>query len=225
LDNNTFFQKGVCTKKNGAWHHIRSLDMNNIEVKKRRRVAAVLAFILPFIPVSGATAFFMSCSNPTGGDTTTPVTTVDKTVMLGDFPITIEYQSNVSVSQAGLDMIQNKLTALSVNTTNPAYVTLVANIKSRGNLKIIIEDVSPYASGDDYRIIDGHTFAIRSAWLSEADLSDVGGMLLDSFTGILAEPVSKLQGLDNVKLAKQLDNAKETTVRLSMGKMSNSRIA
>ena len=187
--------------------------MNDVGIKKemnkRQRRAAVLAFMLPFIPVTGATIFLMSCSNPTGGETTTPVTTVDKTLLLGTTPITIEYQSNVSVAQADLNKIQDRLDYLN-GSVNPTDETIISSIKARNNIKIIIENVPDYSDGNNYRIIDGHTFAIRSEWLSSTTVGPVYTVLCAGFNGILAEVVSKIHGFDNVKLAKQLDTAKET---------------
>jgi len=161
--------------------------MNDVGIKKemskRQRRAAVLAFMLPFIPVTGATVFFMSCSNPTNNDS---VKTIDKTLYLGDFPITIEYKSNVSVAQADLDKIQNRLNYLNTSIT-PSDIDVVNAIKARGNIKIIIENVPEYSDGNNYRIIDGHTLATRSAWLSSTAIGPVYRMLLDGFNGILAK--------------------------------------
>jgi len=159
--------------------------MNTIEIKKRMnrrsRGAVALAFILPFVLVAGAAVFLMSCSNPTGGDT--KVTTVDKTLMLGDFPITVEYKSNVFVAQADLDKIQNRLDYLDTSIT-PSDIDVVNAIKARGNTKIVIENVPEYSDGNDYRIIDGHSFAIRSEWLSTATNGQVYYMLIDGYNGI-----------------------------------------
>jgi hypothetical protein len=105
----------------------------------------------------------------------------------GAHPITVEYKSSVAVAQADLDKLQARLTLLNDSTVS-SDMRLVADIKKRTNIKIIIEDAASYGA-INYRVIDGRTIAIRSAWLPTATNPQVSTMLSNGFNAMLATPL------------------------------------
>ena len=157
--------------------------MNNIEVKKRRRVAAVLAFILPFIFVAGATAFLMSCSNPTGGDTKKPQ---DLVFTYKNITVTIDASVKNNYPQATIDEFKGYLQelyaaqdALSVNT--------VAYINSKPSFKIDIKPLTGALAANEYNIISASELVINSTVAISAD---------DLLSGVY-DGVAEMQSLSN----------------------------
>ncbi|MDR1099575.1 MAG: hypothetical protein LBL28_03755 [Treponema sp.] len=134
--------------------------------------------------------------------------------------VTIEDRT-ATVTQDHVTAIQTALTSLGD----------VSSMVGHGDITIIVENVSPYADSKDKRIINSTSFAIRSAWLSEADDSEIVLNIYYGLDGMNAYYVNEHAAIkfDNsirlangrtlnagevIALGKQFGDAKET-LRLS----------
>jgi len=162
--------------------------MNNIEMKKRRRVVAVLAFMLPFIPVTGATAFFMSCSNPTGGETEKPQ---DLVFTISGIIVTIDASVKNTYSQTEIDKFKGYLTDMPT-WTDTSSVKLDTYINSKPGFKLIIK---PLTGTQQYQVVNDKELVINSTIASTADdllswlFAGVNGMISFSDAGQLSKTI------------------------------------
>ena len=81
-------------------------------------------------------------------------------LLLGEHPIALVDQTG-EVTEALKNSIQTVLGWVNDNEAN-----IVSIIKTRDNVKIIVEDAPSY-DGKDYNVIDGRTMAICIDWLKE----------------------------------------------------------
>jgi len=133
--------------------------MNTIEIKKgmnrRSRGAVALAFILPFVLVAGAAAFFMSCSNPTGGDTKKPQ---DLVFTYNNITFTIDASVRNNYPQAEISEYLQKVYAAQDSFT----VGLVAYINSKSSFKINVKPLTGDVAAYNYDIINDSELVINS---------------------------------------------------------------
>jgi hypothetical protein len=104
--------------------------------------------------------------------------------------VTIEDRT-ATVTQTHVDLIQTVLSELYSENSST-----IGGFVSHGNITIVVENASSYQSGDDRRIINSTSFAVRSAWLIGADASAIK---LNIYYG--------LEGMDyQASISKKFDN-------------------
>jgi hypothetical protein len=190
--------------------------MNNI---KKKLLSAGLAATMVVVPVLGG-IMAASCKNSTSSEEET----ANEEETAED--VTIATYNGKTVVVKGLRPIADAAIIAKIKGEVEHFLGLTPTpgtpvddfqkyITSQG-LMIVVEDVSAYASGKDFRIISVNEFAMRYVYVDSELGANVGAQIV--------EAIGDMNGTYGIVLLdKQFNNAKET-IRLSLGRFQRSQI-
>jgi hypothetical protein len=132
------------------------------------------------LPLGGMVATQTGCGDD-NGNTNGPIENEHEyKLYLGDQLIIIDDQSKSITKEQAL-LLQGPLNVIAKDEFD---ADIVAGLKLRNNVRIIVEDVPAYESGH-YRVVNANTIAIRKAFLLGANETQLRNAIASGFRGML----------------------------------------